>query len=135
MKDQGARRRTDPVMASRVVEAAGPGAERGKAGGALECDGENGGVMRKFLLIGWGICVAFTAGLYWGRWFEGWPPSGSPPRSREDEKQRAAEQSRGRVKHLIEMLASRNPEPVLKGRRPDQEVHFAATHDSALQAL
>src|SRR5262245_88003 len=94
--------------------------------------------MRKNILIGFGIAVALLVGFLAGRWSMRGPDAG--PDGDELEPLRPVdephpEETRARVKYLIEMLASKNPAPKITGEnnRKDGILTYPKEYKHALQ--
>jgi len=105
--------------------------------------------MRKKLLIVSGIALTLVVGFLAGRWSTGGPPAVPAGDAAETVASTVSSPEvhpldpgdpRDRVKYLIEMLASKNPAPVIK-RKPiepfdvwaQDTIEFSLKHDTALQ--
>jgi len=97
--------------------------------------------MRKTIFIGFGIAIALAVGFFAGRWSAGGLPAG--PGGNGDETSETLkpvddphpEETRARVKYLIEMLASKNPRPKITGEKweTDAIVKYPKEYNDSLQ--
>jgi len=103
--------------------------------------------MRKTILFGFGIAVALALGFFAGRWSAGGPLAGPGANDGETPETTAVpetlkpvddphpDKTRSRVKHLIEMLASKNPVPKITGELCQKEgiIEYPKEYKDSLQ--
>jgi len=103
--------------------------------------------MRKNILIGFGIAGALVVSFFAGRWSAGGPPAGPGANDGETPETTAVpetlrpvhdpypEQTRARVKYLIEMLASKNPAPEITGEKWERDaiIEYSKEYNDSLQ--